>query len=128
MPYVNVHGVHLYYEEYGQGPAVILPPGGRVDRNGLRPLAALLSRRCSEQESAETSAFLFEHQLQEKFRYLYTWTEGDVPVWAHFGTIHRAMADYRPDEHRLMKRCQVMATKISDPEFRKMVALDPVAA
>ena len=42
MPYVNVHGVNLYYEEYGKGPAVILAPGGRVDCNGLRPIAALL--------------------------------------------------------------------------------------
>ena len=24
MPNVNVHGVNLYYEEYGTGPAVIL--------------------------------------------------------------------------------------------------------
>jgi pimeloyl-ACP methyl ester carboxylesterase len=46
MPYVNVHGVNLYYEEYGSGPAVILTPGGRVDHNGLRPIAALLSPRC----------------------------------------------------------------------------------
>src|SRR2546427_11404941 len=46
MPYANVHGVNLYYEEYGKGPAVILTPGGRVDRNGLRPIAALLSPRC----------------------------------------------------------------------------------
>ena len=35
MPYVNVHGVNC--EEYGKGPAVLL--GGRVDRNGLRPMA-----------------------------------------------------------------------------------------
>lgn len=46
MPYVNVHGVNLYYEEYGKGPTVILTPGGRVDHHGLRPIAALLSRRC----------------------------------------------------------------------------------
>ena len=26
MPYVNVHGVNLYYEEYGKGPAVLLTP------------------------------------------------------------------------------------------------------
>jgi pimeloyl-ACP methyl ester carboxylesterase len=38
--------VNLYYEEYGTGPAVILTPGGRVDRNGLRPIAALLSPQC----------------------------------------------------------------------------------
>lgn len=46
MPYINVHGVNLFYEDYGKGPAVILTPGGRVDRNGLRPIGALLSSRC----------------------------------------------------------------------------------
>lgn len=46
MPYVNVNAVNLYYEEYGEGPTVILTPGGRVDHNGLRPIAALLSPHC----------------------------------------------------------------------------------
>ena len=46
MPYVNVNGVNLFYEEYGKGPTVILTPGGRVDREGLRPIAALLSSQC----------------------------------------------------------------------------------
>ena len=46
MPYANINGVNLYYEEYGSGPAVILTPGGRVDHNGLRPMAALLSPHC----------------------------------------------------------------------------------
>lgn len=46
MPNVNVNGVNLYYEEYGSGPTVILTPGGRVDHNGLRPIAALLSPHC----------------------------------------------------------------------------------
>jgi 2-hydroxy-6-oxonona-2,4-dienedioate hydrolase len=46
MPYANVGGVNLYYEDHGQGPAVILTPGGRVDCNGLRPMGALLSRHC----------------------------------------------------------------------------------
>ncbi|MGH8060383.1 MAG: alpha/beta fold hydrolase, partial [Candidatus Entotheonellia bacterium] len=46
MPYVNVNGVNLFYEEYGKGPAVILTPGGRNDRNGLRPMGALLSPKC----------------------------------------------------------------------------------
>jgi taurine dioxygenase len=31
-------------------------------------------------------------------------------MWEDIGTIHNAIADYRPDEHRLIKRCQVMAT------------------
>ena len=43
MSYANVNGVNLYYEDHGTGPAVILTPGGRVDHNGLRPIAALLS-------------------------------------------------------------------------------------
>jgi len=49
----------------------------------------------AEAESDEILAFLFEYQLQDRFRYLYTWTEGDVLVWDLFGTIHRAVADYR---------------------------------
>ncbi len=39
MPYAKVKGTSLYYEDYGEGPAVILTPGGRVDCNGLRPIA-----------------------------------------------------------------------------------------
>lgn len=46
MPYANVNGTNLYYEEYGTGPAVMLTPGGRNDTNGLRPIAALLSPHC----------------------------------------------------------------------------------
>ena len=46
MPYEQVKGTSLYYEDYGEGPAVILTPGGRVDCNGLRPMAALLSPHC----------------------------------------------------------------------------------
>ena len=46
MPYANIDGVNLYYEEYGAGPTVMLTPGGRVDHNGLRPMAALLSTHC----------------------------------------------------------------------------------
>jgi taurine dioxygenase len=68
-------------------------------------------------ENDELLEFLFAHQLQAKYRYTHTWTERDVLVWDHFGTIHRAIADYGPDEYRLMKRCQVMATKILDPDF-----------
>lgn len=43
MSYANINGVNVYYEDHGTGPAVILTPGGRVDHNGLRPIAALLS-------------------------------------------------------------------------------------
>jgi taurine dioxygenase len=71
----------------------------------------------SEQESDETLEFLFAHQLQPQYRWTNQWTENDLLIWDHLGTIHRAIADYRPDEIRLMHRCQVMATKVFDAAF-----------
>jgi taurine dioxygenase len=70
-----------------------------------------------EPESEAMLVYLYRHQLEDRFRYTHHWTENDLLVWDHIGTIHRAIADYRPDEIRLMRRCQVMATKIFDPEF-----------
>ena len=64
-----------------------------------------------QKESDELLEFLFEHQTRPEYRYSFHWTEGDVLVWEDFGTIHNAIADYGPDEHRLIKRCQVMATR-----------------
>lgn len=68
-------------------------------------------------ESDELLAWLFDFQLREQFRYTHHWTEKDLLIWDNLGTIHRAIADYRPDEIRLIRRCQVMATKIFDPAF-----------
>jgi taurine dioxygenase len=67
-----------------------------------------------EAESEDVLAFLFAHQLQDKYRYVSSWREGDVLMWDNIGTIHNAVADYGPDEHRLIKRCQVMATRFFD--------------
>ena len=64
-----------------------------------------------EARSNEVLEFLFQHQLQEKYRYRHRWAQGDVLMWDNMGTIHNAVADYGPDEHRLIKRCQVMADK-----------------
>jgi len=64
-----------------------------------------------EKESDEILAFLFVHQLKPEYRYRHEWTEGDLLMWENFGTIHNAIADYGPTEHRLVKRCQVMATR-----------------
>jgi taurine dioxygenase len=63
-----------------------------------------------EKESDETLQFLFEHQVKPEYRYEFRWIEGDVLMWEDIGTIHNAVADYGPDEPRLIKRCQVMAT------------------
>jgi taurine dioxygenase len=70
-----------------------------------------------EAESDEVLEFLFQHQLQEKYRWVHPWSEGDVLLWDDIGTLHNAHADYGPDEHRLIKRCQVMADRIFDPAF-----------
>ena len=64
-----------------------------------------------EKESDDILNFLFEHQLKPEYRYRHEWAEGDLLMWENFGTIHNAIADYGPDEHRLVKRCQVMATR-----------------
>jgi len=63
-----------------------------------------------DEESDRTLEFLFKHQLKPEYRYAFHWQEGDVLMWEDIGTIHNAVADYGPGEHRLVKRCQVMAT------------------
>ena len=65
----------------------------------------------AQKESDRVLEFLFEHQLKHQYRYRHQWSEGDVLMWENFGTIHNAIADYGPNEHRLVKRCQVMATR-----------------
>src|SRR5688572_30057805 len=75
-------------------------PGYSVRINGL-----------PEKESDELLAFLFEHQLKPEYRYRHEWATHDLLMWENFGTIHNAIADYGPDEHRLIRRCQVMATR-----------------
>jgi taurine dioxygenase len=70
-----------------------------------------------ERESDEMLGYLTRHQLQAKYRYTNVWTENDLLIWDHLGTIHRAIADYRPDEIRLIRRCQVMASRVFDPAF-----------
>ena len=71
-----------------------------------------------EKESDETLAFLFEHQTKPEYQYVYSWSAGDLVMWEDFGTIHNALPDYGPHEHRLIKRCQVMATRFCPPELR----------
>jgi len=71
-----------------------------------------------QRESDETLEYLFAHQTKPEYRYASRWSEGDVLVWEDFGTIHNAVADYGPDEHRLIRRCQVMATRFIPLEER----------
>jgi taurine dioxygenase len=91
------------------------------------PGYAIRINELDEAESDRMLATLFAHQLQPRYQYTHHWTEGDVLVWDHIGTLHNAIADYGPEEHRLMKRCQVMADRIFDPAFvRSALAAAPL--
>ena len=63
-------------------------------------------------DSARLLADLFAHQLQPKYRHRHDWTPGDVLAFDNIRTLHRAVADYRPGERRLLRRCQVIADEI----------------
>ncbi|MBV8888987.1 MAG: TauD/TfdA family dioxygenase [Alphaproteobacteria bacterium] len=91
------------------------------------PGYAIRINEMPERDSDAMLDFLFAHQLQPRFRYLHRWTEGDVLLWDDIATLHNAVADYGPDEPRLIKRCQVMADRIFDPAFLT-AALGPGAA
>jgi taurine dioxygenase len=73
-------------------------------------------------ESDTLLATLFEHQLQPKYRFAHRWTEGDVLLWDNIRTMHNAVPDYGPDEHRLIRRCQAMADRVFDPDFARLGA------
>ena len=75
------------------------------------PGYAIRINELPEKESDEMLAFLFEHQTKPEYRYANRWQEGDVLMWDNMRTIHNAVADYRADEPRFIKRCQVMATR-----------------
>jgi taurine dioxygenase len=81
------------------------------------PGYAIRINELPEEESDRVLETLFEHQLQPRFQYANEWTENDLLIWDHIGTLHNAIPDYGPDEHRLIKRCQVMADRVFDPEF-----------
>ena len=61
-------------------------------------------------ESGQILDYLFRHQERADFLYAHRWSKGDVLMWDNIGTVHNAVADYLPDEHRYMRRAQVMAT------------------
>jgi taurine dioxygenase len=81
------------------------------------PGYAIRINELDEAESDAVLAELFSHQLQPKYQHAHSWSEGDVLMWDHISTLHNAIPDYRPDEPRLIKRCQVMADRIFDPAF-----------
>ena len=61
--------------------------------------------------------YLVDHQLQPKYRYVFSWTKGDALMWDNLGTLHRVIIDFGPNELRQMHRAQIMSSRINDPAF-----------
>jgi len=75
------------------------------------PGYAVRINELSPADSDRMLDFLFKHQTQEKYKYSHAWSVGDVLMWDDIATIHNAVADYLPTERRLLKRCQVTASR-----------------
>ena len=144
-----LHDFNKFWEMMRQRPGSWRPPLSEEQRRTKPPVShpiflthpitgwkvlyanpgyAIRINELPEDESQRVLAVLFEHQLQPRFRYLHRWTEGDVLFWDDIGTLHNAHADYGPEEHRLIKRCQVMADKVFDPAFLREALGEPAAA
>jgi taurine dioxygenase len=144
-----LHDFNKFWEMMRQRPGSQRPPLSQEQRKKQPPVShpiflthpitgkkvlyanpgyAIRINELPERESDDILAFLFEHQLQPRFRYVHRWTEGDVLFWDDIGTLHNAHADYGPDESRLIKRCQVMADKVFDPAFMRAALAEPVEA
>jgi taurine dioxygenase len=139
-----LHDFNKFWEEMRSRPGSTRPPLTEAQRRQKPPVShpALLRHPISgrtalyanpgyairingwpERESERMLAFLFDHQVQERFRYVHRWTEGDVLMWDNLATLHNAKPDYTADEHRLIKRCQVMADRVLDGSFSHVAAL-----
>jgi taurine dioxygenase len=94
-------------------PIVLTHPISQRKALYANPGYTLRINELSGPESDRLLQFLFAHQTQDKYRYVFRWQPGDVLVWDNLRVIHQAVADYGPNEHRLIKRCQVMATRFS---------------
>ncbi len=68
-------------------------------------------------ERDEMLQYLLKHIMQPKFHFVYDWCEGDVMMWDNLRTVHHAVLDFGPEEHRLIWRCQVEGDKVFDAAF-----------
>jgi taurine dioxygenase len=92
-------------------PIVMRHPTSRRKVLYCNPGYAVKVIGLSHAESEDLLQQLFDHQLQQRFIYSFKWTERDVLLFDNIRTLHNAIPDYKPHEHRLMKRCQIMADK-----------------
>jgi len=91
-------------------PAFLTHPITRQKVLYANPGYAMKINELCQHESDEILEYLFELQLQDQYLYTYHWQKDSLLMWDNIGTMHNAVADYSPDEHRYIRRCQVMAT------------------
>jgi taurine dioxygenase len=92
-------------------PAILVHPITGKKVLYANPGYSVKINELDQKASDELLAFLFEHQLRPEFRYAFEWEEKSVLMWDNMGTIHNAVADYAPHEHRYIKRLQVSASR-----------------
>ena len=93
----------------GDGTTITTSDYHLVPKN-IYPAYAIKINELSPKESDEILNYLFELQLKDQYLYTYHWKKDSLLMWDNIGTMHNAVADYGPDEHRYIRRCQVMAT------------------
>jgi len=91
-------------------PAFLTHPITRQKVLYANPGYAMKINELDQEESNEILEYLFDLQMQDKYLYTYHWKKDSLLMWDNIGTMHNAVADYGPDEHRYIRRCQVMAT------------------
>ena len=127
-----LHDFNKFWEMMRRRPGNTRPPMTQMQRDTKPPVShplvlthpisgrkalyanpgyAMRINELPEAQSDQLLKFLFAHQTRDEYRYVFCWQAGDVLVWDNLRTIHQAVADYGPNEHRLIKRCQVMTTR-----------------
>jgi taurine dioxygenase len=71
----------------------------------------------SKKESQRVLDFLFQHQVKPEFCYRHSWAVGDVVVCDNLATMHRAIGDYGPHQHRHLLRTQILVDPARHPGF-----------
>jgi taurine dioxygenase len=92
-------------------PAIMVHPITGKKVLYANPGYSIRINELDQQASDELLEYLFAHQLQAEFRYAFEWEEKSVLMWDNMGTIHNAVADYAPHEHRYIQRFQVAANR-----------------
>ena len=92
-------------------PAIMVHPITGKKVLYANPGYSIRINELDQKASDELLEYLFAHQLQAEFRYAFEWEEKSVLMWDNMGTIHNAVADYAPHEHRYIQRFQVAANR-----------------